>query len=68
VGAIAEEGDWQVQYLWWNSETQSNWLDGYVRTAILLKDKIQLQNQIKTLRQTEVSRVINQVKKGTPSS
>jgi hypothetical protein len=43
VGAIAEEGDWQVQYLWWNSETQSNWLDGYVRTAILLKDKIQLQ-------------------------
>ncbi len=43
VGAVAEEGDWQVQYLWWNSETQSNWLDGYVRTAILLNDKIQLQ-------------------------
>jgi DUF1680 family protein len=43
VGAVAEEGDWQVQYLWWNSETQSNWLDGYMRSAILLNDKKQLQ-------------------------
>lgn len=43
VGAVAEEGDWQVQYLWWNSETQSNWLDGFVRTAILLNDQKQLQ-------------------------
>lgn len=24
------------QYLWWNSETQSNWRDGYIRNAILL--------------------------------
>ncbi|MFN5134800.1 MAG: beta-L-arabinofuranosidase domain-containing protein [Chitinophagaceae bacterium] len=43
VGAVAEEGEWQVQYLWWNSETQSNWLDGFVRTAVLLNDKKQLQ-------------------------
>lgn len=43
VGAVAEEGEWQVQYLWWNSETQSNWLDGFIRTAILLNDKGQLQ-------------------------
>jgi uncharacterized protein len=43
VGAVAEEGEWQVQYLWWNSETQSNWLDGYIRTAVLLNDKKQLQ-------------------------
>lgn len=28
------EGD--EQYKWWNSETQSNWWDGYVRNALLL--------------------------------
>ncbi len=43
VGAVSDEGDWQVQFLWWNSETQSNWLDGFVRTAVLLNDKKQLQ-------------------------
>lgn len=31
------EGD--EQYKWWNSETQSNWWDGYIRNAILLNDK-----------------------------
>lgn len=30
------EGD--EQYKWWNSETQSNWRDGYVRAALLLND------------------------------
>jgi len=35
VGALADEGDWQVQFLWWNSETQSNWWDGFIRSAIL---------------------------------
>lgn len=34
------EGD--EQYKWWNSETQSNWRDGYVRSAILLADKAHL--------------------------
>lgn len=38
VGAIADEGDWQVQFLWWNSETQGNWWDGYIRSAILAND------------------------------
>jgi len=38
VGAVSEDGDWQVQFLWWNSETQSNWLDGFMRTAVLLQD------------------------------
>lgn len=38
VGAISDAGEWQAQFLWWNSETQSNWLDGYIRTAILLHD------------------------------
>lgn len=31
------EGD--EQYKWWNSETQSNWWDGYLRNIILLEDK-----------------------------
>ena len=35
VGTVNSEGDWQVQFLWWNSETQGNWWDGYIRTAIL---------------------------------
>ncbi|MBP9874575.1 MAG: glycoside hydrolase family 127 protein [Haliscomenobacter sp.] len=30
------EGD--EQYQWWNSETQSNWWDAYIRNAILLQD------------------------------
>jgi uncharacterized protein len=38
VGAIADAGDWQVQFLWWNSETQSNWWDGYIRSALLSGD------------------------------
>ena len=31
------EGD--EQYKWWNSETQSNWWDGYIRNVLLLDDK-----------------------------
>lgn len=42
LGAISDAGEWQAQFLWWNSETQSNWLDGFIRTAVLLDDKIQL--------------------------
>jgi uncharacterized protein len=39
VGAITDDnGDWQVQFLWWNSETQSNWWDGYIRNAILTQE------------------------------
>ncbi|MGQ2982394.1 beta-L-arabinofuranosidase domain-containing protein [Flavobacterium sp.] len=44
VGALGDnEGDWQVQFLWWNSETQSNWWDGYIRSAILANDKVHLE-------------------------
>ena len=39
VGAITENGELQEQFLWWNSETQSNWRDGYIRSAILTGDK-----------------------------
>lgn len=31
------EGD--EQYKWWNSESQSNWWDGYLRNVLLLDDK-----------------------------
>lgn len=43
VGALGEAGDWQVQFLWWNSETQSNWRDGYIRSAIMLNDQQHLE-------------------------
>ncbi|KIF46286.1 hypothetical protein M445_18290 [Vibrio owensii 47666-1] len=36
VGAVAQDAGWEVQYLWWNSETQSNWWDGYVRHALMV--------------------------------
>ncbi len=42
VGALGVAGDWQVQFLWWNSETQSNWRDGYIRSAILTNDALHL--------------------------
>ena len=42
VGAISDGGEFQAQFLWWNSETQSNWLDGFIRTAILLNDSVHL--------------------------
>lgn len=38
VGAVLEPGDWQIQTLWWNSETQGNWLDGFCRSAVLCGD------------------------------
>src|SRR6476620_9773163 len=38
LGAQGVAGDWQVQFLWWNSETQSNWWDGLIRSAILSGD------------------------------
>ncbi|MBK7212750.1 MAG: glycoside hydrolase family 127 protein [Bacteroidales bacterium] len=36
-----KEGDaaGDEQYKWWNSETQSNWWDGYIRNALLLNDQ-----------------------------
>jgi DUF1680 family protein len=39
VGALAGGNSAvEVQYLWWNSETQGNWLDGFIRSAILAGD------------------------------
>jgi len=44
VGNIRDgEQEWEVQYLWWNSETQSNWRDGFIRQAILTGNPERLQ-------------------------
>ena len=32
------DAEGEEQYKWWNSETQSNWWDGYLRTVFLLQD------------------------------
>lgn len=48
VGAIATGTEADIQFLWWNSETQGNWLDGYVRSAILTHDESHL-NKISKL-------------------
>ncbi|MBN1261265.1 MAG: glycoside hydrolase family 127 protein [Anaerolineae bacterium] len=37
LGLIARDTGWEIQYLWWNSETQSNWRDGMVRATLLLE-------------------------------
>lgn len=39
LGTADTDAEWQVQFLWWNSETQSNWWDGYVRHAFLVGDQ-----------------------------
>ncbi len=49
VGAIAQDADWEVQYLWWNSESFSNWLDGLIRTAYVLEDEVYLEKAKKYL-------------------
>jgi uncharacterized protein len=33
------DAEGEEQYKWWNSETQSNWWDGYIRNAFLLGDQ-----------------------------
>ncbi len=34
-----DENDNQLQYMWWNSETQGNWRDGFVRLSHYLGDE-----------------------------
>ena len=38
LGTHNSGAEWEVQFLWWNSETQSNWWDGFLRNALLLGD------------------------------
>ncbi|GGB24889.1 beta-L-arabinofuranosidase domain-containing protein [Puia dinghuensis] len=43
VGALAGgDSAAEIQYLWWNSETQGNWRDGFIRSAILTGDATML--------------------------
>ena len=43
VGALAGgDSAAEVQYLWWNSETQGNWRDGWIRSAMLTGDPVTL--------------------------
>jgi DUF1680 family protein len=43
VGALSGgDPSAEVQYLWWNSETQGNWRDGFIRSAILTGDPVSL--------------------------
>jgi DUF1680 family protein len=48
-----KEGDaaGDEQYKWWNSETQSNWWDGYIRNVLLLDDKAGLKKVQKHIRE-----------------
>ena len=53
-----KEGDAEgsEQYKWWNSETQSNWWDAYIRNVILLNDTEGLkkvENYIQKVLQTQ---------------
>lgn len=32
--------DWEISMQWWNSETQGNWWDGYVRNAYMTRNEI----------------------------
>ncbi len=42
VGTHTTGADWEVQFLWWNSETQSNWWDGYLRNVLLTGDEAEI--------------------------
>lgn len=35
LGVLEKEEQSESQYAWWNSETQSNWLDGFYRTSVM---------------------------------
>lgn len=53
-----KDGDMEgsEQYKWWNSETQSNWWDSYIRNVILLNDKkglLKVKNYIQQVLETQ---------------
>ena len=39
LGVVEDDVEGSLQLQWWNSESQSNWLDGYIRHAFLLNNK-----------------------------
>ena len=46
VGTHTTGADWEVQFLWWNSETQSNWWDGYLRNVLLTADDSEIAERL----------------------
>ncbi len=46
VGTHTTGADWEVQFLWWNSETQSNWWDGYLRNVLLTGDDAEIEKRL----------------------
>ncbi len=46
VGTHTTGAEWEVQFLWWNSETQSNWWDGYLRHVLLTGNETQIDERI----------------------
>lgn len=39
LGILETDFEAEAQYAWWNCETQSNWLDGFIRTSVMLRNK-----------------------------
>jgi hypothetical protein len=46
VGTHTTGAEWEVQFLWWNSESQSNWWDGFLRHAVLTGDRALVRERI----------------------
>lgn len=46
VGTHTTGAEWEVQFLWWNSETQSNWWDGYLRNVLLTGDAAEVERRL----------------------
>jgi DUF1680 family protein len=46
VGTHTTGAEWEVQFLWWNSESQSNWWDGFLRHAVLTGDRAVVRERI----------------------
>ncbi len=46
VGTHTTGAEWEVQFLWWNSETQSNWWDGYLRNVLLTGSEAEVDKRL----------------------
>ena len=51
LGIVETNQESQAQYAWWNSETQSNWLDGFFRTSVMLRNQRMIEKAEKYLEQ-----------------
>lgn len=46
LGILETGFESEAQYAWWNSETQSNWLDGFFRTSVMLRNERMIEKAI----------------------